>query len=128
MALGVVAFAEFLIDNYVPDGANRIVLPLSLYVVAVTPFSDVGEFQRISRKIHITSISWMLNKVDTSLKRSGNVIDKCSICLEDYDHEGKENIVFMPCSHIYHKDCIIEWLLKSRYCPLCRYSLPWLLN
>lgn len=44
----------------------------------------------------------------------------CSICLEDFS-EDKENII-LECKHIYHKDCIIEWINKDTSCPLCRSS------
>ena len=41
----------------------------------------------------------------------------CSICLEDFD-ETKE--IVLGCNHIYHTDCIIEWINKDPSCPLCR--------
>ncbi|KAB2595077.1 E3 ubiquitin ligase BIG BROTHER-related-like [Pyrus ussuriensis x Pyrus communis] len=48
----------------------------------------------------------------------------CSICMEEME-VGSEAIP-MPCSrsHLYHDDCIIEWLKKSRVCPLCRFAMP----
>ncbi|BFG21192.1 hypothetical protein CerSpe_074660 [Prunus speciosa] len=46
----------------------------------------------------------------------------CSICMEDIV-VGSE-ATRMPCSHFYHEGCIVEWLQKSRFCPLCRYSPP----
>ncbi|KAJ7982223.1 RING/U-box superfamily protein [Quillaja saponaria] len=45
----------------------------------------------------------------------------CSICLEDFE-DGFEAIR-MPCSHIYHGDCIVNWLHKKNLCPLCRFAL-----
>ena len=30
----------------------------------------------------------------------------------------------MPCSHIYHQDCIVLWLGTCNLCPMCRYRLP----
>eukprot|EP00871_Galdieria_phlegrea_P002972 jgi/Galph1/3676/GphlegSOOS_G2329.1 len=46
----------------------------------------------------------------------------CAICFEmivpgDYAVE-------LPCSHIYHSDCIVQWLLKNKRCPICRTLLP----
>ena len=55
------------------------------------------------------------NIVDPKIMNKGTV---CSICLEDFD-ETKE-IVFLDCNHIYHSDCIIEWINKDPSCPLCR--------
>ncbi|XP_004300879.1 PREDICTED: uncharacterized protein LOC101313611 [Fragaria vesca subsp. vesca] len=52
----------------------------------------------------------------------------CSICMEALDHfvaaeEGTDHqhiIARLPCSHIYHGDCIIPWLKTNYVCPLCR--------
>ncbi|KDP25432.1 hypothetical protein JCGZ_20588 [Jatropha curcas] len=46
----------------------------------------------------------------------------CSICLDELlvGSEAK----CLPCSHVYHGNCIAEWLKNSNTCPLCRYSLP----
>lgn len=44
---------------------------------------------------------------------------QCSICLDDF--KINETIVFLKCKHIYHKDCIKNWLTKqSSKCPTCR--------
>ncbi|RVW35537.1 Polynucleotide 5'-hydroxyl-kinase NOL9 [Vitis vinifera] len=51
-----------------------------------------------------------------------NSTDKCIICLEEFATESE--VSRMPCSHIYHEDCIIEWLERSHMCPLCRFKMP----
>lgn len=47
---------------------------------------------------------------------------ECSICLGDL--EPGENAVRLHCSHLYHEECITEWLKKSNECPVCRFELP----
>ncbi|PON93557.1 43kDa postsynaptic protein [Trema orientale] len=47
--------------------------------------------------------------------------DQCSVCLEKLSFD---EVVRMPCSHIYHKNCIVRWLETSHMCPLCRYAMP----
>ncbi|KAM5572268.1 hypothetical protein ABKV19_012365 [Rosa sericea] len=55
----------------------------------------------------------------------------CAICKERLDHfaveEGTDQqlmITRLPCSHLYHVDCIAQWLESNHLCPLCRYPLP----
>ncbi|KAL3742521.1 hypothetical protein ACJRO7_017913 [Eucalyptus globulus] len=47
--------------------------------------------------------------------------DCCSICLEDF-HRA-EKVTELPCSHVFHRRCIIKWLEGSNSCPLCRSQL-----
>ena len=42
----------------------------------------------------------------------------CSICLDDF-HKYDKYIEF-ECKHIYHKNCIKEWLQNHKNCPNCR--------
>ncbi|GFP87381.1 E3 ubiquitin-protein ligase ring1-like [Phtheirospermum japonicum] len=46
----------------------------------------------------------------------------CSVCLEEV-LRGCEGLV-MPCLHVFHEDCIKEWLRTSYYCPVCRFEMP----
>ena len=51
----------------------------------------------------------------------------CAICLDEFSIEGvaaAARVIRTPCSHIYHEDCIVEWLENSNMCPMCRYELP----
>jgi hypothetical protein len=42
----------------------------------------------------------------------------CCICLQQYKIE--ENIVEMYCNHLFHAECIEEWLNYNPTCPICR--------
>ncbi|EOA34783.1 hypothetical protein CARUB_v10022357mg [Capsella rubella] len=46
-------------------------------------------------------------------------METCPICLE----EGRDLIFTQKCGHVFHDYCINEWLLSSKYCPLCRADL-----
>ncbi|XP_021911433.1 RING-H2 finger protein ATL47-like [Carica papaya] len=47
---------------------------------------------------------------------------QCTICIEDFVRGSELNK--MPCSHLFHSNCIVEWLQVNHTCPLCRYPLP----
>eukprot|EP00930_Biecheleria_cincta_P074822 TRINITY_DN62035_c0_g1_i1.p1 TRINITY_DN62035_c0_g1~~TRINITY_DN62035_c0_g1_i1.p1 ORF type:complete len:1106 (+),score=127.62 TRINITY_DN62035_c0_g1_i1:66-3383(+) len=44
--------------------------------------------------------------------------EPCSICLEV--PTAGEVVTTLLCCHWYHTECIREWLLHSRFCPLCK--------
>uniref|UniRef100_A0A7N2N623 RING-type domain-containing protein n=2 Tax=Quercus lobata TaxID=97700 RepID=A0A7N2N623_QUELO len=48
--------------------------------------------------------------------------EDCAVCLDEFSIGSEARR--MPCSHIYHQDCIVLWLGTSNLCPMCRYRLP----
>ncbi|KAJ9187086.1 hypothetical protein P3X46_002582 [Hevea brasiliensis] len=46
--------------------------------------------------------------------------ESCTICLEQL----LEFAASMPCGHVFHGSCILNWLEKSHYCPVCRFEMP----
>lgn len=46
---------------------------------------------------------------------------QCSICLGEYE-EGEE-LVCLPCKHMYHEDCVSSWCSNHTRCPLCNFDL-----
>jgi hypothetical protein len=48
-----------------------------------------------------------------------NPNEECSICLEINDNAW----IKIHCNHIYHKECLKEWIKISKSCPICREQL-----
>ncbi|CAL0305700.1 unnamed protein product [Lupinus luteus] len=42
----------------------------------------------------------------------------CCICLAKYGNN--DQLRELPCSHLFHKDCIDKWLKINALCPLCK--------
>eukprot|EP00931_Biecheleriopsis_adriatica_P083299 TRINITY_DN56882_c0_g1_i1.p1 TRINITY_DN56882_c0_g1~~TRINITY_DN56882_c0_g1_i1.p1 ORF type:complete len:248 (-),score=28.12 TRINITY_DN56882_c0_g1_i1:157-813(-) len=43
---------------------------------------------------------------------------ECEICLVEYE-EGDE-LIRLPCLHLFHVNCVSPWLKKSKSCPVCQ--------
>jgi hypothetical protein len=69
------------------------------------------------------------NKPETSdgakgcLKKSDkeDSIDKCTICLCDFEEE--EDVRRLPCMHLFHVECVDQWLTTNKCCPICRVDI-----
>ncbi|KAH0608546.1 uncharacterized protein H6S33_001680 [Morchella sextelata] len=57
---------------------------------------------------------------ETTLNVSIAEGDRCLICLGDYE-KSEECRLLSKCQHVFHRECIDEWLTTGRNsCPLCR--------
>ncbi|OMO58449.1 Zinc finger, RING-type [Corchorus olitorius] len=59
-------------------------------------------------------------------EKVGNVVVEasgkdCSICLGELT-VGSE-AACMPCSHVFHRPCILTWLNRVKRCPYCRFDM-----
>jgi E3 ubiquitin-protein ligase RNF115/126 len=76
-------------------------------------------------------VTRMLDKLRTSsrntsvmatLRIASDPVNECSICQEGF-HAGEE-VLKLPCRHLYHAECVTSWLQQHNTCPLCRLQLP----
>lgn len=47
--------------------------------------------------------------------------DKCAICLAEYE-EG-DSVKRLPCTHLFHSECVSKWLKVNKICPCCKQSI-----
>lgn len=67
--------------------------------------------------------------VDSNRPLAGKTTEQSS--LQDDDppemaldgNEQQDQLVMMPCKHLFHYDCLVPWLKTSGTCPVCRVSL-----
>lgn len=70
----------------------------------------------------------VVRAAESSIKKLEDVIvgdrerGPCPVCLENFTVGS--HVTRMPCSHMFHRTCILSWLNKSHVCPLCRFQLP----
>jgi len=53
--------------------------------------------------------------------QEGNEQTQCMVCLCDYEQD--EELVKLPCNHLFHMGCISEWLQRCTDCPLCKMNV-----
>jgi len=61
-----------------------------------------------------------VSEVKEIKQENGNEL-KCMICL--YDINIGETECTLPCLHIFHPDCLEQWLVRKKACPVCKYDI-----
>lgn len=47
---------------------------------------------------------------------------QCNICMEEYKID--DYVIKLKCKHLFHKECIKDWLCKEKItCPVCRMDV-----
>lgn len=52
---------------------------------------------------------------------AGKEGNNCQICMEDFK-EGDE-LRTLPCFHLFHSECVGQWLKVNSVCPTCRHKV-----
>ncbi|CAI9779660.1 unnamed protein product [Fraxinus pennsylvanica] len=60
----------------------------------------------------------LLPKVEYSASASSKTTD-CAICLESFI-EGDDCKILPSCQHLFHANCVDQWLGRKLNCPTCR--------
>ncbi|KAM6547469.1 hypothetical protein CsatB_019145 [Cannabis sativa] len=129
------------IDIYIDTHINTIpcfvaskCVIINLYIVALTSEEQEQESMILDSMFrealdvisNVPATQESINKLkELNIKEGDDLItnNNCTICQENLLFEDWK-IVEMPCSHLYHKNCIVSWLKINHLCPLCRYSMP----
>lgn len=96
----------------------------SVIPLVVSIEAEVSEEAAMSEAVTRYINDQVVQQVPAALKRT--IIEghskQCVICLEEMAILSEA--ACMPCSHVYHQDCIVTWLERSNVCPLCRFQMP----
>lgn len=60
---------------------------------------------------------------DTNSDSDCETLD-CVICYNSIDVQNRRGYMLAPCDHIFHKDCLVQWMDVKMECPICRTELP----
>ena len=107
------------------SGNNRMMIPFS-------NFSNFGNMnslfqqilQNLGRHEHPTD-QQILNELPETKIEDVTKLDaekkNCIICLEDFKNGDKATV--LPCIHLFHTECIKNWLKTQNSCPICKFKL-----
>jgi hypothetical protein len=69
----------------------------------------------------VPASSASIKALKTEVFESREECGSCFIYLDEL-RDGMV-VISLPCSHIFHSNCIKQWLLQSNSCPLCRVQI-----
>jgi hypothetical protein len=56
--------------------------------------------------------------------KSPEFTHECSICYDAINVRNRRGYMLAPCDHIFHRDCLVQWMDVKMECPICRTELP----
>jgi hypothetical protein len=59
-----------------------------------------------------------INFEEIKVQAKDKINDVCAICLVDFKDDQNTLYVILQCSHLFHRDCIIQ--VENNKCPLCK--------
>ncbi|WP_252177436.1 RING finger domain-containing protein [Endozoicomonas sp. 4G] len=129
--------SDLAIRNEIINGAQSLIYPES-FLDILTKCDDHPSFHeliRLSNELrmqndYIAITSFRDNALRVDKHESRQIIDaECPVCQEQFLRSSNMVLVKTPCNHLYHVDCLNQWLKKRRRdrsirtCPTCRAEL-----
>jgi hypothetical protein len=118
----IVRVSMALRNTYLANFGNKRCWLMSLDLHIVTRYSsaavffDDGAFTRVDITL---SVAAALKLGILPSTYNNNYFQSCPIC---FDNLGS-SVTVMPCAHVFHRQCIIQWLNNTDSCPLCKFKI-----
>ena len=89
-------------------------------------FNNMGNMNNMNYGNYNTGVDPTIlnNFASSKLKDISKLEDdkrNCIICMEDFIN-GDE-VIYLPCLHVFHNTCILEWLKMHNDCPVCKFKI-----
>lgn len=68
------------------------------------------------------NVSGLLPLSNRSPESHSSQDETCCICLESMQDTSK-TVLIVVCGHVYHRQCLEDWLADHNTCPMCRQAL-----
>jgi hypothetical protein len=86
--------------------------PIEQYVISNRMLKHINNRSHSDEMLEIEPISHL--NVMNFLKKQ----HECCICLTNYVENDELNK--LKCTHMFHKKCLMTWLMTNQTCPICR--------
>jgi len=94
-------------------------LNINIHINSISYTDHIEEV--VNNKYNKKDVSNIISKFKSKEYKGKNDKHQCTVCLENI--KKGENITKLDCEHIFHTDCINEWVSRDNTCPCCRVSL-----
>lgn len=69
----------------------------------------------------------LLNNLNVTSIQDSSKLEKekgnCVICLDNF--KNGDEIIYLPCLHVFHKNCLLEWFRGHNFCPICKFKMTY---
>lgn len=79
---------------------------------------DAPYFKHLPLKSHSNVPRMVFEELDASIQSQQ---DTCAICMNKFEKRTRVDV--LPCSHVFHPQCITQWTRSKNTCPYCRQSI-----
>ena len=105
--------------------AHRVIMPFGS-ILAINNMDDILRIMAEQQGVrdNPTDEAILNNLPETNIEDATKLdADKknCVICLEDFKNGDKATV--LPCIHMFHSNCLIDWLKTQNSCPICKFKL-----
>lgn len=113
---------KYIIVEKRPSSRQRVVPPVRFGVDEFFRLLAAGQPNASNTPLN----SFVLSQLPTQTFEDQKLVDSlsktcngsCPVCFESY--KLSECRIFLPCTHSFHKTCIIPWFQTNNTCPVCK--------
>lgn len=115
--------SEFFMDNFASNFVSSFEDPLTRLVFLQSMQNQPQGTPPASKESIQSLKKFKMNEEYCKKNEKGELeYPSCTVCLTEINQN--DDTVIVPCGHMFHDSCIMQWLEMHNTCPVCRYELP----
>ncbi|WIA23446.1 hypothetical protein OEZ85_000198 [Tetradesmus obliquus] len=109
--------------NAIGDVAGKVGKGMQRDAIQQLPQLQVGQLrQQCSSSSGCCGSSPTGRQVQQLAQKALAPASMCTICQCDYEDADMARL--LPCGHMYHQECVDQWLGLNKTCPICNKEVP----